>query len=133
MMPISVENAREVIFAQLCPCAEQSMPLHTAVGYCLAEDVVADRDLPPNDRSAMDGYAVKAAEIHTVPADLTCIGEIAAGSASNLEITSGTCVQIFTGAAIPPGADAVIKVEDTSEKEGRITFDTAMTVGATTV
>lgn len=90
-----------------------------AAGCTLAGDVVADRDIPASDRSAMDGYAVRAADLEVVPVTLAVQGEVAAGARPpDRAICRGECVRIFTGAVIPPGADTVVMVEDTSAASG---------------
>ena len=97
-----------------CPVLpEVEVPLASAGGCVLAETVLADRDQPPADRSAMDGFAVRAADLATLPARLRVTGEVAAGAAGAPAVFPGTCVRIFTGANVPEGADAVVKVEDT--------------------
>jgi molybdopterin molybdotransferase len=92
----------------------------SALGRVLAEDIHADRDLPPFARATRDGYAVRAADLTKVPARLKVIGQIKAGSSlpENVKMTSGTCAEIMTGAPVPSGADAVIMVEYTSEALG---------------
>ena len=97
----------------------------------LAEPVCADRDLPPADRSAMDGFAVRAADLENTPVTLHVMGEIAAGSAAAPVVTPGTCARIFTGANVPPGADAVVMIESTREEvPGQVTFVSAERPGA---
>ena len=79
----------------------------------------------------MDGFAVRAADLASVPASLSMVGEVAAGSPNAPSIAPGTCARIFTGGNVPPGADAVVKVEDTQPGEaGSITFTTAEREGA---
>lgn len=93
------------------PCTMRSVD---ADGCVLAEDVVAGEDVPPFDNSAVDGYALRAACVATVPAELRVIGEIAAGVGATKEVTEGTAVRIMTGAPVPAGCDAVVMVEDTT-------------------
>jgi molybdopterin molybdotransferase len=95
------------------------LPLLESLGLVLAEDLRADRDFPPFPRSTRDGYAVKAADVHNVPAHLHCIGEIRAGAVQRepLTVASGQTVEIMTGAPVPHGADAVVMVEYTSRKK----------------
>lgn len=88
-------------------------PSAHALGLVLAEDIVADRDLPPADRSAMDGFAVRAADVVRAPATLSIVGEVAAGSGAAPLVGRATCARIFTGANLPPGADTVVQVEHT--------------------
>jgi molybdopterin molybdotransferase len=87
------------------------VPLAAAQGARLAEDLAADRDYPPFDKSLMDGYAVRAADVATTPADLRITGEIPAGQVSSRPINPGEAVAIMTGAPLPPGADGVIPIE----------------------
>ena len=93
-----------------------------AVGRVLAEDIVATQNTPPFDRAAMDGYAVKAEDTKGAtqekPRILEMVGELHAGDVPGVPISSGQCMQIATGAMMPEGADAVVKVEDTGA-EGR--------------
>lgn len=98
------------------------LPLSFSLGHVLAREVRSDRDYPPFDRSTRDGYAVRAAEA-APSATLSCIGEIKAGDAVSTPLAPGTCVQIMTGAAVPPGADAVVMLEFTRRDADRVTFD----------
>ena len=88
-------------------------PLVEAVGARLAEPVASDIDLPPFDKSAMDGYAVRAADVASPPAELEIIEELPAGVAPTKEVGPGQCTKIMTGAPVPAGADMVVIVEDT--------------------
>jgi molybdopterin molybdotransferase len=112
---LSVEETWACILSH-CPVRpETEVQLSDAAGYVLAEAVRADRDQPPADRSAMDGFAVRAADLVALPARLTVVAEVAAGSASAPTISAGTCARIFTGANVPAGADTVVMVEDTRD------------------
>ena len=93
----------------------ETVGLSDAVGRILAQDVVADSDLPPFDRSQMDGYAVRASDAQTVPAKLRIVGESAAGRGWHNELKPGEAVRIMTGAPVPAGADSVQQVELTRE------------------
>lgn len=84
-----------------------------AAGAVLAGDVIAPEDLPGFENSAMDGFAVLSADVSQPPAELTIIGDIAAGSIPNVEVIPGTAARIMTGAPIPIGADAIVPVEAT--------------------
>ncbi|MBE9507305.1 MAG: molybdopterin molybdotransferase MoeA, partial [Chloroflexi bacterium] len=92
----------------------------------LAEDVYAGADIPPLANSSMDGYAVLAADTtgasREAPARLRVVGEIAAGYITEAKVTPGTAIRIMTGAPIPPGADAVVKVEDTEPQGEEVTI-----------
>ncbi len=91
------------------------LPLLDALGLVLAEDLRADRDFPPFPRSTRDGYAVRAADVATTPANLRCVGEIKAGATteqSAIKLSEpGETAEIMTGAPVPAGADAVVMVE----------------------
>ena len=84
-----------------------------ALGLVLASDVVASHDLPPFPNSAMDGYAVLAADVGAGPVELEVIESVAAGAVPTRRVTAGTAIKIMTGAPLPEGADTVVKVEDT--------------------
>ncbi len=115
--PISVETHLESILAEIEPLGTFDLTLLEAHGCVLAEDVATQFPLPPFDNSAMDGYAVRAEDIATAnretPVSLPVIGDIAAGSTTPYSVQPGLCVRIMTGAPMPPGADAVVPVEDT--------------------
>ena len=107
-------HAAEVRAARGGSSATEIVEVLAARGRVLAEEILADRDFPPFHRATRDGYAVRAADVERVPAQLEAIGEIKAGhSAEACAVKSGQCVSIMTGAALPPGADAVVMVEYT--------------------
>jgi molybdopterin molybdotransferase len=91
----------------------ETVPLDQVRGRVLAEDVSADRDLPPFHRALRDGYALRAADLTGLPAVLRRVGEVAAGRSFEGKVNSGQCVSIMTGAPLPVGADAVVMVEHT--------------------
>jgi molybdopterin molybdotransferase len=105
-------EAAERILQRVPPLRVETRPLSEALGYALAEAVVADMDLPPFDKSAMDGFAVRAADTAAAPVELAIVEEIPAGTAPRRTVGPGQCARIMTGAPIPAGADAVVKVED---------------------
>ncbi len=115
---LSVEEAQERILATVRVLEPERVPLLEATGRVLAEAIAADRDIPPLANSAMDGYAVRAADVAHVPARLRVIGEAAAGSVFQATVEPGTAVRIMTGAPIPPGADTVVRFEDTAPSTG---------------
>ncbi len=121
-MTITAQEGLQIVLKHIRPAKPIRLPLADAVGLCLAEDVRADRDQPPADRSAMDGYAVRAADLRRVPCELRLVGEVAAGSAARPRVQAGTCVSILTGANVPPGADTVVKIEETELDEQTVTF-----------
>jgi molybdenum cofactor synthesis domain-containing protein len=116
MIPVS--EAIRIIQEQTRPLAVETVALAEALGRVLAEDVVADSDLPPFDRAQMDGYAVRAADLKSVPARLRIVGESAAGRGWHHSMQAGEAVRIMTGAPVPVGADSVQKVEVTRELDG---------------
>ena len=91
----------------------ETVKLEAALGRALAGDIRANRDQPPYDVSAMDGFAVRSADLSTVPNALTVIEDIKAGDMQVKTVETGQCARIMTGARVPAGADAVIRVEDT--------------------
>lgn len=116
-----VDAALEALLAQVPPLpSTEEVPLLFAAGRVLAQDVAAPTDVPAWDNSAMDGYALRAAD---VPADggwLPLAGRIAAGHDAGAALPPGTAVRIFTGAPLPPGADAVVAQEDCAVEDGRV-------------
>lgn len=109
---IPVTEARARILAALVPTATEPAQLAQAAGRVLAENVVARRTQPPADLSAMDGYAVRAVDVESVPARLRVVGEAPAGGAYKGVLGEGEAVRIFTGAAVPQGADTIVIQED---------------------
>ena len=97
------------------PSGAETVPLRRAAGRTLARDLAALRTQPPCDVSAMDGYALRAADVAAVPATLDVLGESAAGRAFPGAIGPGQAARIFTGAPVPPGADTVVIQENTEE------------------
>jgi len=114
-----LEDARAQVLAAI-PAAlpAEMVALSDSLGRVLAADVVAATDLPPWDNSAMDGYAIRAADVagatEAAPVLLRVAGEVAAGSASETAVLPGRALRIATGAPMPPGADAVVAVEQTT-------------------
>jgi molybdopterin molybdotransferase len=122
---ISYQQARSIVaehVGKIQPApATESVPLSEAHGRVLAQHVAADRDYPPFDRSARDGYAVRASEAHAGAA-LICAGEIKAGDVPTAFSGDGACLQIMTGAPVPSGADAVVMVEYTQRDGNTVRF-----------
>jgi molybdenum cofactor synthesis domain len=111
---ISVEEALTRILKHITPLPQVSVPLSAALGLVLAEDVVAQEDIPPFANSAMDGFALRSQDSQPHdghPARLRIIGEVAAGYVAQQRVQPGTALRIMTGAPVPDGADAVIQVE----------------------
>jgi molybdopterin molybdotransferase len=120
---ISVAEAIRIIKEQTVALPVETVVLADALGRILAEDVVADSDLPPFDRAQMDGYAVSSADTLSVPARLQVVGESAAGRGWHERMKPGEAVRIMTGAPVPDGADSVQKVEVTSEANGSVKIE----------
>lgn len=99
----------------------------------LAENLVSRVDLPGFRNSAMDGYAVRSTDTQQVPVNLPVMGDVPAGAAGDIELQPGTAMRIMTGAPVPPGADAVIRVEWTDGGLDQVTINRAVTVGAESV
>ncbi|MEJ7719286.1 MAG: hypothetical protein WKF58_02035 [Ilumatobacteraceae bacterium] len=105
--------------------------LADAVGLVLAADVVADEQVPPFDNSAVDGYAVIAADVAVAPVTLEIVDEVAAGAASTTTLQRGQAIRIMTGAPVPQGADAVVMVEHAELVDDRtVRLDATASSGA---
>ncbi len=120
-------EATELVLAAATPLATERVPLAEAAGRVAAEDGRSVIDLPPFDRSAMDGYAVRAAD--TGAGAMTLAGEIAAGETREAPLEPGTALGITTGAPIPPGADAVLQSELAELNGGTVRATEAVAAG----
>ena len=100
------------------PLAPRELPFRQAIGSVLAASVRAMEDVPPFANSAVDGYAVVAASLATVPVELPVVDEVAAGAYTDHVLQPGEAIRIMTGAPVPAGADAVVMVEDTERLDG---------------
>jgi molybdopterin molybdotransferase len=110
---IPVEEARARIAGAFAPLPAETVAVSEALGRTLAEDVAARVTQPPQDVSAMDGYAVRAADVADVPVRLSVVGRVPAGGAYDGALGPGQAVRIFTGATVPAGADAIVIQENT--------------------
>jgi molybdenum cofactor synthesis domain-containing protein len=118
---ISVAEAIQIIRQQTHTLPVEQVSLRDALGRVLAQDIVADSDLPPFDRSQMDGYAVRAVDAQAAPVRLRIVGESAAGRGWHNQLEEGQAVRIMTGAPVPEGADSVQQVELAHElKDGTV-------------
>lgn len=120
MIPVS--KAIKIVEAEVKPLGLEHIGLGEAVGRVLGEDIKADTDLPPFDRSQMDGFAVRAADVKGAPIVLKVVGESAAGKGWSGTMKPGEAVSIMTGAPMPKGADAVQKIELTADVTGSPQF-----------
>ena len=131
---LPLEEARSRILEDVLPLRPESMPLWEALGRVLSEDTHALLTLPPWDNSAMDGFAVRSEDVASATADapvsLRVTGEVAAGHEPSELVAAGTAVRVLTGGMMPPGADTVIKVEDTDAPAGVAELPTAVRVFA---
>ncbi|MCL2020633.1 MAG: molybdopterin molybdotransferase MoeA [Betaproteobacteria bacterium] len=114
---LSVSEAQACILGKIIPLDAEEVGLGEALGRALAEEVCANRDLPPYDVSAMDGYATRAADIGEAPKTLQIIEDIKAGDTPRFSLQPGQCARIMTGAPLPPGADTIVRLEDTRPLE----------------
>lgn len=136
---LSFEEARRVVeeqAAKIPPPSTESVELLASAERVLAEEIFADRDIPPFPRSTRDGYAVRSADLAKVPATLDVIGEIKAGETSEkipTKIKTGQAVSIMTGAPVPEGADSVVMVEYTSRHADRVEITRSTTPGENVV
>src|ERR1700686_3983411 len=107
---MTFDEARQCVLREVPPKRgeRETVPVLSAAGRILAEDIAADRDYPPFDRSARDGFAVRAAD---GPGELCIIGEVRAGEVFTGRMSANGAVEIMTGAPLPQGADAVVMVE----------------------
>ncbi|MEA2636859.1 MAG: molybdopterin molybdotransferase [Chloroflexota bacterium] len=131
---LTVAQARERILDRITALDSETVALTEARGRVLAEEVRAERDVPPFANSAMDGYAIRASDVMQAsaaqPVRLRVLGESRAGAAPSGTVRPQTALRIMTGAMIPEGSDAVVRVEDTSEQDG--TVDVRVPVAAGT-
>jgi molybdopterin molybdotransferase len=130
---LTVAEACDRILERISILDYEELPLLGAAGRVLAEDVHSEREVPPFANSAMDGFAVRAADVKTAssssPVMLAVTGEIKAGSAPPGPVEAGTALRIMTGAMLPSGADAVVRVEDTGERDGQVEVRAAVDAG----
>jgi len=131
---VTAAEALSVILDATPVLGAETLAARDALGRVLAETVVSGRRLPPSDNSAMDGYAVRAAECAgagpDTPVVLDVAFEVAAGAAPERSLSPGESARIFTGAPIPPGADAVVRQEDTERDADRVRVRVAAAPGA---
>ncbi len=125
-MILTFEQALQTIKEKLSAAAPsiptETLPLAEVFGRILAEEVFADRDLPPFHRSARDGFAVRSGDFTALPVTLKCIGEVRAGGYFHGSVGQGQCVSIMTGAPLPDGADAVVMLEDAQVEDSQVIF-----------
>jgi len=121
LQTLTVDVALERILARIAPLPPVETALADALGAVLAAEVIADRDVPPFRNSAMDGYAVRGADVATAPARLRVLGDIPAGTVPTGTVGAGEAMRIMTGAPMPDGTDTVVRVEDTDDGHETVT------------
>ena len=122
---LTVEQALDIILRGVRTPKIIEVPLSKSAGHVLAEECASDLDMPPFDKSMMDGYAVRSADA----GPLEVIEEVPAGKVPAREVRPGTCTKIMTGAPVPAGADAVQQVEKTSRDGDRVTLQASVKPG----
>lgn len=124
---LSIDEALARVLARVRPLEPERVPVHAAAGRVLAEDVAAAVDLPSFRSSAMDGYALRAAD---TPGTLPVVFRIAAGLPADRALAAGEAMAISTGGAVPEGADAVVPIEIVVEQDNKLEIPEAVTAGA---
>lgn len=125
-----LEDAQSFVIGACVPLPIREVPFVEAEGLVLAADVVAAEQVPPFDNTAVDGYAVRAADTAAVPVELPVVDEVAAGAASDHVLQAGEAIRIMTGAPMPAGADAVVMVEETDRLgDDRVRINTGVEPG----
>ncbi len=126
MIPLS--EAREFVLSKCAPGPAVSVPVDDAADLVTSADLAAAGPIPPFDNTAMDGFAVRSADVANAPVTLEMIGTIAAGAAPDMNVGEGQAVRIMTGAPMPPGADAVVMVELTNMADDETSVDVSQSV-----
>jgi molybdopterin molybdotransferase len=130
---IAVEEARRLVLDGVAPLPPETVTVPDALGRVLAAPITAGRTLPPADCSAMDGYALRAADLagatRSAPRELALAFEVAAGAAAPRPLGPGEAARIFTGAPLPEGADSIVMQEDTEAAAGGVRFFAAPAPG----
>jgi molybdopterin molybdotransferase len=119
---ITFEQALKTILDNAAAASPKTVKIEDSVGLILREDVRSALAMPPFDKSAVDGYAVRVSDLAGAPKELKCAGLIQAGDASRREVRKNECVKIMTGAPMPARADGVVMVEDTDRRGNFVTF-----------
>ncbi len=125
----SLEEARSEVLGMVGALGAEPVSIWDSAGRVLASDVIAEESVPPFQNSAMDGYAVRGADVAEPGAVLEVIGDLAAGFVAGSGVSSGQALKIMTGAPMPDGADTVVKIEDTDGGLDQVTVTPAVDVG----
>jgi len=127
--PLAPDEARSLVLEHVAPVGTETRPHGEVLHRVLARGVVAPLDLPPFANSAMDGYALIAADLGSAPQTLRLLETIGAGDVATRRVERGACIKIMTGAPLPDGADCVVMREETLEQEGEVVFQEAARAG----
>src|SRR4051812_42233328 len=120
---VEIEDARRMVLDCVRPLDAEEVPLRNALGRVLAEEIIAPEPVPGFDNSAMDGYAVRAADTQGAESDpvvLRLTAESSAGHPASVPLGEGEAIAISTGAMVPEEADAVVRAEDAASHEGEV-------------
>jgi molybdopterin molybdotransferase len=129
-MLLNPDQALELVLADISPIGKEIIPVFDGLGRVVASQVCSKRDIPLQDSSAMDGYAIKHADIASVPVTLKVKGVIAAGDSRSYSINNGECYRIMTGAYVPAGADTVVEYELTDDGREQVVVNKAVKLGS---
>ena len=127
---IELAEARRLVLAQAQRLHPRAVPLEESLGCVTSVDITSDEAVPPFPNTAVDGFAVRAEDTAAAPVTLPVIATIAAGAPPEPPLQPGTAIRILTGAPIPPGADAVVMVEDTAPDGDRVRINAAVPASA---
>ena len=124
-----LEEARAEVLSAVPLLGRERVSIRESLGRILAGDVISPEDVPPFANSAMDGFAVRGADVTAAGSVLEVIGDLPAGSRSDLVVGPGEAIRIMTGAPMPAGADTVVRVEETLSEGSKVTVNNAVGVG----
>jgi molybdenum cofactor synthesis domain-containing protein len=124
-----LEDVQAAVLRECAPLHPRAVDLQDALGCVTAAPLEAEELVPPFDNTAMDGFAVRAADTTDAPVELKVVGTLAAGAAPDLHVGASEAVRIMTGAPMPPGADAIVMVERTHAEDDVVVIEQAAAVG----
>jgi len=126
---IPLEEARSEVLSSVGLLGTERVPIWEALGRVLATEAISPEDVPPFANSAMDGFAVRGGDVVSAGSVLEVIGDLPAGSETDLEVGPGQAIKIMTGAPMPHGADTVVRVEETSTEGSKVTVSSVVEKG----
>ena len=124
-----LDEVQAAVLRDCAPLHPRAVDLEDALGCVTAQALEAEELVPPFDNTAMDGFAVRAADTADAPVELKVVGTLAAGAAPDMDVGAGEAVRIMTGAPMPPGADAIVMVERTHTEGDVVVIERAAAVG----